>query len=241
MEKGRMQDITFFSDELNEDVELLVYLPPNYSEFHPYPYVVAQDGKHYFQLGRIARTLDELIQKNEMEPILFIGVSHHGVEDRRKKYHPNGIKKDAYIRFLAHELIPVVENHFSLSNTGTNRALAGDSLAGSISFLTAMKYPNTFGKLMLHSPYVNEEMIQIAKNFDQWHLLQMYHVIGSEEKEASLIDGSTDDFLTPNQNLQAVIRQTEAEYFFDIFSGNHSWKYWQQDLKRGLKYLFEKK
>lgn len=240
MEKGRIQDLSFYSHELGEEIEILVYLPSGYSDFNPFPYVIAQDGKHYFQLGRIARTLDELIGSEKIEPILFFGVPHNGVQDRREKYHPKGRKRDAYIRFLAHELIPKIEHHFSVSNTGGDRALAGDSLAGSISLLAAIKYPNTFGKLMLHSPYVDEQIFKAAETFSNWDLLQIYHVIGNEEKEATLTNGTTADFLTPNRDLEQIIRQTGANYYFDLFSGNHSWKHWQQDLKRGLNFLFPK-
>ena len=71
-------------------------------------------------------------------------------------YHPEGDRREAYIRFLAHELVPYMDDNYPTYQIGAGRGLIGDSLAATISLLTALKYPNIFGKVILHSPYVDE-------------------------------------------------------------------------------------
>src|SRR3954454_22826740 len=101
MNKGVIQDITFFSEVLQEDMQLLIYLPPNYSPLYKYSVLIASDGKDYFQLGRLSRVADELYEEEAIENLIIVGVPYKNVKDRRNKYHPEGSQHNEYIRFLA--------------------------------------------------------------------------------------------------------------------------------------------
>ena len=90
MNKGTIQDISFFSEALQEDMQLLIYLPPNYSPLYKYSVLIASDGKDYFQLGRISRVADELFAEEAIENLIIVGVPYKDVKDRRSKYHPEG-------------------------------------------------------------------------------------------------------------------------------------------------------
>jgi enterochelin esterase-like enzyme len=48
--KGTIHELTFFSQELNEEMQLLIYLPANFSPLYKYSLLIAQDGRDYFQL-----------------------------------------------------------------------------------------------------------------------------------------------------------------------------------------------
>ena len=50
MNRGTVQDLTLFSDAFQEEMQLLIYLPPNYSPLYKYSVLIASDGKDYFQL-----------------------------------------------------------------------------------------------------------------------------------------------------------------------------------------------
>ncbi|HAQ07541.1 MAG TPA: hypothetical protein DCR24_08495, partial [Bacillus bacterium] len=126
---GKIEEITMKSKELGEDISILVYLPASYSPLYKYSLLIAQDGRDYFQLGRIGRVADELLSKKEIENVIIIGIPYNSVEDRRKKYHPKGEQHQTYIRFLAHELVPYLDKEFPTYQMGMGRALIGDSLA----------------------------------------------------------------------------------------------------------------
>lgn len=236
--KGTIKELTIYSAELGEDVQLLVYLPANFSSLYKYSLLIAQDGRDYFQLGRISRLADEFLFQREIENLIIIGVPYKDVEDRRKKYHPKGSQNQQYIRFLAHELVPFLDQEFPTYQMGSTRALIGDSLGGAVSLMTALQYPHTFGKVLLHSPYVDDSILSAVKNFSEGQLLQLYHVIGNQETEVQTTDGSLKDFLTPNRELSKIISEKPITYFYEEFSGNHTWTYWQPDLRRALKMLF---
>jgi enterochelin esterase-like enzyme len=236
--KGTIKELTLHSRELDEDVQLLVYLPANFSPLYKYSLLIAQDGQDYFRLGRITRLADEFLFQREIENLIIVGVPYQDVDDRRKKYHPSGSQNQQYIRFLAHELVPFLDQEFPTYQMGSTRALIGDSLGGAVSLMTALQYPHTFGKVLLHSPYVDEIILKAVKNFTDGQLLQLYHVIGDQETEVNTTNGNVKDFLSPNRKLSKIISEKPITYFYEEFSGNHTWTYWQPDLRRALKMLF---
>jgi enterochelin esterase-like enzyme len=236
--KGTIKELTIYSDKLSEDIQLLVYLPANFSPLYKYSLLIAQDGQDYFRLGRIARLADEFLFQREIENLIIVGVPYKNVDDRRKKYHPRGSQNQQYIRFLAHELVPFLDNEFPTYQIGSTRALIGDSLGGTVSLMTALQYPHTFGKVLLQSPYVNETILNSFTYFSEGQLLQLYHVIGNQETEVQTTNGILTDFLTPNRELSKIISKKPITYFYEEFNGNHTWTYWQPDLRRAVKMLF---
>ncbi|RSD29442.1 alpha/beta hydrolase [Mesobacillus subterraneus] len=235
---GKIEEITLKSKELREDVTMLVYLPANYSPLYKYSVLIAQDGRDYFQLGRIGRVADELLGKKEIENVIIVGIPYESVEDRRRKYHPKGEQHQAYIRFLAHELAPYLDEKYPTYQMGMGRALIGDSLAATVSLLTALNYPHTFGRVLLQSPYVNDDVFSAVKHFNQPALLNIYHTIGKEETSVKTSSSSNNDFLTPNRELSGIFKEKGFSYFYDEFDGDHTWTYWQPDLKRAIKRMF---
>lgn len=236
--RGTIKDYIFTSKELGEDIELLVYLPAVYSPLYKYSIIIAQDGRDYFQLGRIGRTADKLLENNEIDNIIIVGIPYKNIEDRRRKYHPDGDQHDAYIRFLAHELVPFLDTEFPTFQMGMGRALLGDSLGATVSLMAALQYPHTFGKVLLQSPMVNEDVIKAVKEMKEPHLLHIYHVIGKEEKTVKTTSNEIADFLTPNRELSKVLFEKKFPYFYEEFNGNHTWTYWQKDIKQALLKMF---
>ena len=235
---GKIEEITIQSKELGEDISILVYLPASYSPLYKYSLLIAQDGRDYFQLGRIGRIADELLGKKEIENVIIIGIPYESVEDRRRKYHPDGEQHQAYIRFLAHELVPYLDNKYPTYQMGMGRALIGDSLAATVSLLAAFEYPHTFGKVLLQSPYVNDHVLSAAENFSQPALLNIYHTVGEKETVVKTTSSKEKDFLNPNRDLSAIFTKKRFSYFYDEFPGDHTWTYWQPDLKRAIKLMF---
>lgn len=236
--KGTIKEQTFKSKELGEEVQLLIYLPANFSPLYKYSLLIAQDGLDYFQLGRIGRLADEFLYEKEIENLIIVGIPYKDVGDRRRKYHPAGDQNQAYIRFLAHELIPYLDKEFPTYQIGSTRALIGDSLGATVSMMTALQYPHTFGKVLLQSPYVDEQVISLVEGFSETELLEIYHIIGNQETEVKMTNGKSSDFLAANRKLSSIIKSKSITYFYEEFKGDHTWTHWQPDLRRALKMMF---
>ncbi|WP_042349450.1 alpha/beta hydrolase [Bacillus massiliigorillae] len=236
---GRIQDLEFYSEALQENIKLLVYLPPNYSPFYKYTLCITNDGKDYFQMGRIGRVADSLLHTNKIEDVIIIGIPYNDVHDRRSKYHPEGEKNESYIRFLAHELVPFLDQEFPTHGVGNGRMLIGDSLAGTVSLMTALRYPNMFGKVAMQSPYVDQHVKQAIQDFTTPHLLQIYHVIGKNEVDVPTTDGKRSNFIKPNRELHSLLTEKDFPLFYEEFDGEHTWKYWQKDLPRAVEMMLK--
>lgn len=234
MNRGTVEDLTLYSKELQEEMQLLIYLPFNYSPLYKYTLVIASDGKDYFQLGRAPRVADELLENKEIENIIFVGIPYKSVKDRSSKYEPTGEQHAAYLRFLAHELVPFLDEKYPTYQVGMGRALIGDSLAATVSLSAALKYPNIFGRVILQSPKVGDELLEKVSNFASAHPFTVYHVIGKGETAVKLTNGETADFLEPNRALNKLLINKGFSVFYEEFDGEHTWKYWQPDLKRAL-------
>ncbi len=234
MNRGTLLDRTIYSESLQEEMQLLIYLPPNYSPLYKYSVLIVSDGKDYFQLGRLSRVADELYNEELIENMIIVGVPYKNVQDRRRKYHPDGDQRNAYSRFLAQELVPYLDEEYPTYQIGNGRALMGDSLAASISLLTALQYPNTFGKVILHSPFINEDMLEQVEKHKEIHAFSIYQVIGDQETAVKTGDGLLTDFLTPNRELQKLLTKKGYSNFYDELIGDHTWKLWQPDMRRAL-------
>lgn len=238
MKQGKIEEITISSKELGEDVQILIHLPYNYTPLYKYEVLIASDGKDYIQYGRIGRVIDEFLDTGDIESVIFVGIPYKSVSERRRMYHPDGDKREAYTRFLAHELVPYIDENYPTYQIGAGRGLMGDSLAATISLLTAAKYPSIFGKVILHSPYVDQIVLDAVDTVKDTSAFSIYHVIGEEETEvATQVDG-IQDFLTPNRELSILIKQKEFQYFYEEFKGNHTWKYWQPDVRRAISMIY---
>jgi len=198
-----------------------------------------QDGNDYYQIGRVATLSDRLHTNMEVSNTIFVGIHYQDKFDRWKKYHPDGEQNKAYIKFLVHEVVPFLDDLLPTYNMGQTRTLMGDSLAGTLALLTAFKYPNTFGKVIMQSPYVNETVLEAIKQTDAIQPIDIYHTIGQDETDVSLSNGNTENFINPNRELKGLIYNKDVTYHYhEITNGEHTWKYWQKDLPNALKTMF---
>jgi enterochelin esterase-like enzyme len=232
--EGTLSEELFTSEYLETEQKLLFYTPPNFTPLKSYDLLICQDGNDYFQLGRIPRQVEDLIEEAELRDLIIVGVPYPNVDERRKRYHPDGEKAQAYIRFLAHELVPYLDDKFPTHQLAASRTLAGDSLAATISLMASLKYPSLFGQVMMHSPYVNETVLDAVSASKKSEVISIYHVIGTKETTVKTTDGKVLDFLTPNRELHALLKEMSFPYSYYEFDGDHTWTHWQKDLPRAL-------
>ncbi|MED2944123.1 esterase family protein [Bacillus swezeyi] len=232
---GVIQEKRLFSEELGEEMELLVYLPASYSPLYKYHVIIAQDGHDYFRLGRISRQLEELLKNGEIERSIIIGVPYKNVKERRLTYHPEGSKFEAYKRFLANELVPFADREYPTYQVGSGRTLIGDSLGGTVSLMTALDYPNMFGNVIMQSPYVDDHVLEKVEHADSLQLISICHQIGTKETEVKTTDDQVLDFTAPNEKLKDLLEKKKTNYGYEAFDGDHKWTYWQPLITPALK------
>lgn len=235
-----MVDKEIESSYLNETMTLKLYQPEAFSPLYKYHICIVQDGNDYYQLGRLATLSDKLHSSEAIANTVFVGIHYKDKFDRRKKYHPDGEQNRDYIKFLVHEAVPFLDDLLPTYHMGQSRTLMGDSLAGTLALMTAIKYPNTFSNVIMQSPYVDETVIDSVQQAENIHSIDIYHTIGEAETEVETTDGKTLDFVEPNRKLHNLLQQSGVSYVYhELEDGEHTWKYWQNDLSRALTTMFE--
>jgi len=238
--KGKMVDKEISSDHLNETMTLRIYSPEKISTSYPFSICIVQDGNDYYQMGRLATVSDRLHEDQELHNTIFVGIHYKDKFDRRKKYHPDGERNEAYIQFLGEEVVPYMDSLIPNMKNGKSYSLMGDSLAGTLALMTSINYPDLFDKIIMQSPFVNETVLEKVKNADSLNNFQIYHTIGTEETDVLMTDGVSADFVTPNRELNELLTQNVTDYVYHELEGaQHTWKYWQKDMNRVLKTMFE--
>nr|WP_231784125.1 alpha/beta hydrolase-fold protein [Lentibacillus sp. JNUCC-1] len=203
---------------------LKIYYPETFSDLYKYHLCIMQDGDDYFQLGKVATLSDQLHSDFSIANTIFIGIHYKDKYDRLKKYHPDGDQHAAYVKFLAHEVVPFLEGLLPTYHMGQSRALMGDSLAGTLALMTALKYPHTFGKVIMQSPLVNDTVINAVEKAKDIHAIDIYHSIGTAETSVTTTQDGQVDFLSPNRRLANLLESVGASYQYDEIDGaGHTW------------------
>lgn len=232
---GIMFDKTIQSTFLQEAMLLKIYQPENVDAMHETNICIMQDGDDYFQMGRVATLSDKLHDDYEITNTYFVGIHYIDRFDRLRKYHPAGEQYEAYMQFLTEEVVPLLEELVPINPLGMKWSLIGDSLAGTIALLTAINHSDIFDNVLMQSPLVNETVLEVA---EQMNGLRIYHSIGLDEENVATTKKEGVDFLTPNRALHEIIKEKITDYYYEENElGNHTWKYWQQELPHALALL----
>jgi len=150
-ERGRFSKLVhFYSEILNRDHRIRVYLPPGYDEntLATYPVAFMQDGQnlffpddafmgHEWQVDETSQTLRSM---GAVEDLVIVGIFS---EDRMKEYTRPGY--EAYARSLAEEVVPEAQRILRLIDSRRARSVWGSSLGGVVSFYTVWQHPEVFG------------------------------------------------------------------------------------------------
>lgn len=227
---------TLYSQHLQNQKAIWMWLPKNYKKDRKYPVVYMQDGQNLFdgyythngQEWRVDETLDSL---NDLNKGQFIVVGIGSDKDRLSEYspypwkEPREIKGAEYIQFLVKELIPYIDSTFK---TNGNRSIAGSSMGALISLKAILDYPDLFQSVGIFS------IAQASILPDNETILEDINRTLSDKKQRSIFlyaGGKETD------SLPVFTRQ-----IFDIFEkhgtiratemynkeGRHEEKYWSK-------------
>ncbi len=138
------------SNIVGQAYQIDIYIPVVDDSSSSLPTVYLLDGDIYFD--RMAREVEELIESDQIPPMILIGVGYENTSDEVRlrdlafpfdpEFDPgdNG-QGDLFIRFLEEELIPVVEGRYATDPA--HRIMMGHSLGGLMTYLNLFRYPES--------------------------------------------------------------------------------------------------
>ncbi|NDZ99095.1 prolyl oligopeptidase family serine peptidase, partial [Streptomyces sp. SID10116] len=132
---------------LGAERDVWTYLPPG-GPRPDSPVVVLCDGDMWFGRLALEDTLDALAADRAVPPPVVLAPD---AVDRLTRWH-DLTAHDAYVTFLADEVLPRAAERLTLTLRPARTAVAGQSLGGLTSLYAALRRPDRFGAVLAQSP-----------------------------------------------------------------------------------------
>jgi predicted alpha/beta superfamily hydrolase len=243
----------FVSRLVEENHDLLVYLPPGYEAQgeRRFSVLYMQDGQNLFDpetsfikgnYWHLGETADALIEGGAIEPLIIVGIYNTGdkrideytpVEDKRL----GGGHADAYGRMLVEELKPFIDAQYRTLPGPENCGMGGSSLGGLVTLYLGLRYPAVFSRLAVVSPSVwwrNREILKTVAALPQRPELRIWLDIGTRESTRAVPDARAlrDGLIRKGWQLGENLAYYEAE------NAEHTESSWAERVDPMLKFLF---
>ncbi|TCS95973.1 alpha/beta hydrolase [Hazenella coriacea] len=224
------------SQFLQDTKEILIFLPPNYDETHPYPWMILHDGNDYFNLGRIVTQATQMIADNLIHPLILVAVPVDK-SVRTSEYSPVGSRNQLHQRMIVEELIPMIQDRYSVHPD--QLVVGGSSLGGTVSLHLALQYPHLFKRVLSQSgAFLKQTKEEILQTQSLKHLT-IYQSIGKSETAVPTHMGNL-DLVARNRVVHQYLNEKEAHVHYVEEEGDHTWGFWQKDLPSALQFFFGK-
>lgn len=176
--------------------DLFVWLPPGYDDSanaaRTYPVLYLNDGQNLFDAPdsvpgggwKVDQVASKLIKEGTIQPLIIVGIPNTGAK-RVVEYLPVQAMDDvpaggdAYVDFLAHEVVPRVQRAFRVNPDPKLTGIGGSSLGGIIALHAASRYPEIFGLALIESPSLTLKDGLAMKFFSQARFAQARSAEGS--------------------------------------------------------------
>ncbi len=284
---GRFIDIELFPSQFVSPRKVRIWLPPDYNEQERYDSLYMHDGQNLFEPAAsfahgawdVDKHLVALREANAIRPTIVIAI-WNGQSYRSREYGPQepietlpqelqariprpsadggtSPQADAYIKFLAEELVPYVDRHFPTISQRDHRFLMGSSMGGLISLYALSKYPALFGGagcLSIHwiiatnpqltTPPDRATLAVIAQSYRTWlrqHLPPAgHHKIYFDHGDQGLDALYGEHQQQIDQLMRAKNYQQNKDWVTRYFAGtDHNEKAWRARLAEPLRFLLK--
>jgi len=236
-EAGSLIELEVRSLAQGRDNRVTVYLPAGFEPSERYPLLIVHDGGDYLDYASMKIVLDNLINDKQLAKII-VAFSYPG--ERLIEYPDD----PDHARWISCELLPRLENEFPLQSAPTGRCLLGTSFGAVAALSTAVRFPGTYGSLLLQSGSF------LYSNPAVWHgegsvfdpvvrFIDNYRAQPVLAAERAFIScGAYEDLVKANRAMLPIFRSTGMKINYVESRDGHSWESWRDQLGPGLCWLF---
>jgi predicted alpha/beta superfamily hydrolase len=236
---------------------LRVWLPPDYDGWGAtrYPVFYLNDGQNLFDpatayIGvdwQAGETATRLIAERRIRPLIIVGIDN--TKSRAEEYVPYKSKDPTvlkakgkrYPEFLQREVMPLIEEHYSVLKGPEDTGLGGSSLGGLITLYTQLAAPGVFGRLLIESPSLfvaDRRILGESRRFRDWPARTFLGMgtreVGHAEKDERMVGDV--------RELEAILRAAgldEQRLRVRIEEGAaHSESAWAARFPEALEFLY---
>jgi enterochelin esterase family protein len=233
--QGTLEERSFRSAMLGGTRKVTIYRPARFRPTRRYPLLLVHDGGDYLAYAGMKAVLDNLINRLEI-PGLIAVLMHP--EDRIEQYRGS----EAHSRYLVEELVPDLEHMLPLRANPESRVLMGASLGAVATLSTAVRYPSTFGGLLLQSgSFAFSDIGGHGRGpvFDPIaDFVNEYRRAPTAVARRVFVScGIYESLIYENRSLVPVFERTPMNVRFVESPDGHNWENWRDQLRAGLSWL----
>lgn len=220
---GKLETIEISSKVWNETRKIQVYTPQIQGKVQlslktsnpSYPVLYLQDGTDYINRAKGIQIQENLVKAGKIPAFMMVFVDY---KDRLKEYWAT----DDYAKYLAEEVVPLIDKQYRTIQTPDGRAILGASLGGVTSVHTALIYPNIFGRTGGQSSSFwidNRRVIKELENLDANQTKLKFYF------DAGTIEGAGDD-----EKAVDILRKKGFNVTYEEAAAGHNWTSWRDRL-----------
>lgn len=236
---GTLHRHDYHSKSLGKWREIVVYTPPG---THPAPLPVfylahgySDNQRTWTEHGMSHHVLDALIHSGKAKPMIVVMPDAHAIEPGDRKTAKDGPSNtESFCKDLIDDVIPFVEQHYSVQPSAAGRAFAGLSMGGGHALTLALAHSETFSQVGAFSAATPSDRL-VATAAQQ---------AAAINKRLSLLwigCGDKDFLFQRNETLHAAFEQAGIAHTYHITAGDgHSWPVWRRYLADFTPLLFQK-
>jgi len=229
----------YYATTLNKWRRLAVYTPPDYKNSkRPLPVLYLSHGFSDNQdawavHGHANTIMDSLINSNLAKPMLIVMPDAHPVDPENRNYddYREG-NTQAFAKELIADVIPFIEQNYTVQKKASGRAFAGLSMGGGHAFTLAFQHNDMFSHIgCFSSSTPTAEYIETHGNVKKMNRnLTVFWVACGDQ-----------DFLFErNQEAHAIMNSQGIRHEYVITAGDdHSWPVWRRYLIEFAPMLFQ--
>lgn len=233
---GTFEEIAVRSAAFGERRKARIYLPARYRTSRSYPLLVVHDGSDYLRFSDLDTVLDNLIHRLEVAPLVVALVD---AADRLEEYPDN----PRHARLLKEELLPALEQRYSLLGVPAGRGLMGASFGAVAALSAAWRYQGVWDRLLLQS---GSFAFTDIGDHDRGPLFdpvvrfvnRLREAPGRPAEKVFVSCGVYERLIYENRSLVPRLQAAGMKVRFVEARDGHSWANWRDRLRAGLSWLF---
>ena len=234
--------------QLKTTRRIWIYLPKDYETSHKnYEVMYLQDAQNLFDDAtsyagewQIDETLNKIFEKTG-KSLIVVGIDNGG-EKRIEELSPyknakyGGGNGDNYVNFIVENLKPFIDKNYRTKPQRKFTTIGGSSLGSLISVYAAVKYPETFGKVLAFSSafWFNAEDLNAFISHSKVNLKHQkyYFVQGKHEDED--MEAQTKRVI---ENLKSKNVKSKNIFLKIDEDGKHNEMYWRREFEGAVLWL----
>lgn len=208
--------------ELNSNVysarRIKVYLPGNYNpqdKTQAFPVLYFQDGSEYLERAKAGKIQENLVEAGKIKPFIMVFLDP---QNRTKEYWAS----DDYAKFLATEVVPVIDAKYNTIKMRDGRGILGASLGGITSVWVGLKYPEIFSRIGGQSSSFwvdNERVVKELSKLD-----------ANQTKYTFYFDDGTFEGTEDTRRVAVMLRGKGFPVTYVEGNTGHNWTSWRDRL-----------